>query len=370
MATIRGPSDLQFEELRLPAELVEQLVDASDLGHVWGAALSGAGRIVGADGVRIAELTMRPAVSYRVLAQSADGPDLSAQLTRSPADHPIIAHYVQTRFEGWVGTGDLLPGRLWLEHPLYRDVYRPAGIRSQVSCALHDGGSAMLSLSLMRSRGDFSGRERERLRSLQWLIGAACRRALAEQRRRTAVQALEWAISDVGVVVVLSPHDGSVIQKSANLTAWSQSHPGALDDLLMSIRCGVEPKPIRMAGSILQAGVTRTGRGVVVSLSQAPSPGLTPREIEVLHHLAEGLTARAIAHRLGAAEATIRKHLEHIYAKLDVRDRVGAVTLAHRQRTTGQPSDVRIPPVGHSRNPPAAPPAFARRDDVAASRPT
>jgi len=55
---------------------------------------------------------------------------------------------------------------------------------------------------------------------------------------------------------------------------------------------------------------------------------LTRRETAVVGLLAEGLTAVAIAHRLGISSRTVHKHLEHAYAKLGVRDKVTAVTRA------------------------------------------
>jgi DNA-binding CsgD family transcriptional regulator len=55
---------------------------------------------------------------------------------------------------------------------------------------------------------------------------------------------------------------------------------------------------------------------------------LTPREIAVLALLAQGLTAGAIAHRLGASPRTVQKHLEHIYRKLAATDRVTAIRSA------------------------------------------
>ena len=47
--------------------------------------------------------------------------------------------------------------------------------------------------------------------------------------------------------------------------------------------------------------------------------------LTVLCLLAEGLTATAIASRLGCSAGTVRKHLEHAYAKLGVHDRLLAV---------------------------------------------
>lgn len=52
---------------------------------------------------------------------------------------------------------------------------------------------------------------------------------------------------------------------------------------------------------------------------------LSSRELEVLALLAQGLSGRQVAHRLGLALGTVRKHLERIYAKLGVHDRMNAV---------------------------------------------
>jgi DNA-binding NarL/FixJ family response regulator len=61
--------------------------------------------------------------------------------------------------------------------------------------------------------------------------------------------------------------------------------------------------------------------------SPAPST-LTERELDVLHLIARGLTNREAAAQLFISEATVKTHLIHIYAKLDVNDRAAAVAVA------------------------------------------
>jgi DNA-binding NarL/FixJ family response regulator len=71
---------------------------------------------------------------------------------------------------------------------------------------------------------------------------------------------------------------------------------------------------------------------------EAPPPGLlalSPREREVLELMADGLTNGEIAEALVVSPATVKTHVRSVLAKLDARDRVQAVLLAHRHRVAG-----------------------------------
>ncbi len=62
-----------------------------------------------------------------------------------------------------------------------------------------------------------------------------------------------------------------------------------------------------------------------------PNQALTPREVEVLGMLAEGLGNKTIARHLGISEHTVKFHVSSIFTKLNASSRTEAVTLGARQ---------------------------------------
>ncbi len=97
-------------------------------------------------------------------------------------------------------------------------------------------------------------------------------------------------------------------------------------------------------------GLTMTGRKVVVrevtvevpvaapAAPFVPDPariealGITPRELEVLQLIAEGLSNKEMAERLCVSENTVKTHASRVFDKLGASRRTQAVQLAKSQR--------------------------------------
>jgi DNA-binding NarL/FixJ family response regulator len=119
------------------------------------------------------------------------------------------------------------------------------------------------------------------------------------------------------------PYDAAIAQLGA-------PGPDALEEALEHLqRLGARPAAARAAAALRNLGVRRVPRGPRASTRQNPA-GLTPRELEVLALVGEGLRNAEIAARLVVSRKTVDHHVSAILRKLGVRSRREAVGAAAR----------------------------------------
>ncbi len=107
---------------------------------------------------------------------------------------------------------------------------------------------------------------------------------------------------------------------------------------------GVLPSCAR--GSQIAAAIMALAEGLTVRLPRDAAPAdragfappeaasrplLTPRELEVLALVGEGMSNKTIARKLGISSHTVKYHLEAVFTKLGVRSRAEAVTRGLRR---------------------------------------
>lgn len=122
-------------------------------------------------------------------------------------------------------------------------------------------------------------------------------------------------------IVMLSTFEGDVeiaraLQAGARAYLLKNTPPRELADVIRQVHAGKKRIPPEVASRLAE---------------HVGDDALTPREVEVLQHLAGGNRNRDIADRLCISEETVKLHVRHIMEKLGASDRTQATAIAVRR---------------------------------------
>jgi DNA-binding NarL/FixJ family response regulator len=131
----------------------------------------------------------------------------------------------------------------------------------------------------------------------------------------------DWFGDSLGIIFVSGERIESIDRVSGLLLGADDYvvKPFDPDELLARVRT-----VLRRVGRPRANGNGKAAAAVVTDAD------LTPRELEVLQLLAEGLTQPQIARQLVISPRTVGTHIQNLLGKLDVHSRAQAVALAHR----------------------------------------
>lgn len=273
-------------------------------------------------------------------------------LTTHLHEHPVFQHATGTGDLSPLRVSDFLSQRQFKQQGIYDEFYRHFGILTQISYFLPTTSKHLVSMSLHRGRRDFSDRDVLILNSVRQHFSQAMENArmLAEAQREVAMlsRGLEQSrhglalLNSKGQVVWLStlaknwlksffPNiTNNPTELPPNLHAWLKAlpYPGTI------IPPQRKPFEIYKGDRLLRIRFVSKENDEFwlvfseeCSTSRLPNLehlGLTPRETQILHWVWQGKTNPEIALLLDSSPNTIRKHIQHILAKLAVETRAGA----------------------------------------------
>jgi DNA-binding NarL/FixJ family response regulator len=125
---------------------------------------------------------------------------------------------------------------------------------------------------------------------------------------------------DLGVVLYTGDSDADLLYSGLDSGARGYAlKAGSMQELVGAI------ERIAAGGSYVDP---RLDRILLSPRATAQVPQLSPRERQIMHLMAEGLTAEAIGSQLGVSVETVRTHVRNVIRKLQARNRVHAIALA------------------------------------------
>lgn len=153
-----------------------------------------------------------------------------------------------------------------------------------------------------------------------------------------SIKALRDAHPDLKIVILSGRIDDATVHEVLGLGVKGfipKSSPGnAIVSALSVILNGGTYIPVETALS--QGRADEAPAQGQANAAGRPAKALTDREIEVLRLLASGESNKEIARHLGVQEITIKMHASRIFSKLQVRNRVQAVSHALKAGLLGE----------------------------------
>lgn len=211
---------------------------------------------------------------------------------------------------------------------LAEDYLRPAGFNEGISASLwlpggHHVGAIHMNWGTARSATEETKRIVEQFLPV---LASACD---PSQPHRVLAEELH---GDANVAVMAAGLDQAIAGREVGMTLRSD---GPLWPLLLPLAPHGDNSYIWIGdqGSYHRISITRCvqNAALVAEREVLPPYGLTPRELQIVTLLADGISNPEIADHLVVSRRTVSTHVEHILAKLRVSSRAEAAALVSRE---------------------------------------
>jgi DNA-binding CsgD family transcriptional regulator len=341
------------------ATCVAEIFTLRDLEDFRDHVLRAVAKVVPVDVITYTELGLRGQPSVRVVHPAAIvATELMKIFDHYRHEHPLIQHFAEHPQARVAKISDFLTTREFHRLGLYSEFFRKIGVEHQMVIGLPAPSPRMAGVALSRSRSDFSERDRMVLSVLQPHIVQASRNAVSFARVKHEAAMALTGLEEMGQGMVLLGPDGEVRLVTKLARRWLAAYfPHSLlrakrlpDELQRWVK--FQDKSIAVPGDIPTARAPLLVDGkearlvvrlipaadgqilvlqqqrTVITPASLKALGLSRRETEVLAWVSQGKTDASIAAILSLSPRTVAKHLEHIYERLGVENRLAAAALA------------------------------------------
>ena len=253
--------------------------------------------------------------------------EFPAALEATTGINPIIPRILQN-LDTPVDMRSVIDDKTFFKSELYRRTFQPFGITRILATGHLDHRSGLYSLvTLYRKDRDhlFTKAEKDRQKRITFhLFNAASHMFflhLARDRVRPQNSAAA-VVDEQGYFHQAQPRFLDMIEE--NFPGHNQpTLPFAIPDVSQTIIVGTFCVCSERAGDMFIVYLWPTG----------PLDRLTPREHEIVTAIAQGLSFKQAAKKIGVAPSTVANHLYRVYRKLGVYSRTELATLVHPKNT-------------------------------------
>ena len=149
-----------------------------------------------------------------------------------------------------------------------------------------------------------------------------------------AVKLIREQVMDVKVIMLtVSDYEDHVLdalRNGAHGYLLKDLRPEQLHDMIRSVMRNETPISPAVAGRLLRE-IREGGVRKVSTPSEEEARSVTPRELEILRLVAEGMSNKEVAKRLVITEGTVKNHVHNALEKLHLENRIQAAAYVIRQ---------------------------------------
>jgi DNA-binding CsgD family transcriptional regulator len=292
-------------------------------------------------------------------------PEMEKVVHRHSGEHPITKNMPKTLYGAYKVSDFVSPEELHRLKGIYQQFLRLLDTEDQMFfflldnnpvkwCKLLQADAHLVGFAIHRPERNFTERDRLVLNLLRPHIFQAYSNAQQYQQLQQNLSQLQQSLNHLGLVILDT--DGQIQSITPQAILWLEKYftkftcSQKLPDLLWSwikhqaesfTKCSDLPNaclPLRIQESnrelVIRLVIEKAENRYLLLLEEQTMPslnslallGLSQREIEVLAKVMQGSDNKTIAIQLNINNTTVRKHLEHIYRKLDVNSRTAAIS--------------------------------------------
>jgi DNA-binding NarL/FixJ family response regulator len=248
------------------------------------------------------------------------------------SQHPKLVHWSRTKGDAAVRLSELISRPALHRLSIYNCFWRPFGVEYDFGIRVKYG-SRSVDLSCTRSHKDFSDEERDLLDALRPYLAHTLRRLEIRPIRETLHSSFGITRREAEVLALVARGQTNA-QIAATLFLSVGTVRKHLEHLYAKLGVTTRTQAAARAIEACAPATTEDQRRLSALLHpRDPSSdayGLTGRETLILALLGTGKSNAEIASELAISPQTVKKHLDHLYTKLQVHRRTAAAIRALR----------------------------------------
>jgi DNA-binding CsgD family transcriptional regulator len=249
-------------------------------------------------------------------------------------DHPLCGYRRPSIDPSAVKLSDFLTARQLRSSRVWEDWFAHWGVTDELKLGISPSWRFARSFIFDRTTGTYTERDREVLNALRPHLVALYDRARERRLASALVEAVD--ASETSAIVGFSAGHkleyattaAGPLMREYFLEDLGTRLPAPIADWLdaQTSELPARRRPLLVDGPRARLAVSLAGGGTLLlrEESRGGTGRLTAREREILGLVSEGATNAEIAEKLWITPGTVRKHLEHVYDKLGVRNRTAA----------------------------------------------